>query len=334
MNLRTNLNKRVTPPKTRKKSNSDSRSSLLAALEAQERLARAGECSFRAANANGLHFDQRAGKRAEANYDNQAASRAGVSIHDPEGCFHILSHTPFTQRGVYYPSVHHFVMSERFKGSPIESEIPAAASLWEIDRLCEQGEQNGWERPDWPQVRLNTLIIGTFLKFRQNGEALKILIRTKQKTIVQENLPTHYHKWIAHEKVEKIKKSAEDVEDDYRSARSRRSASEHLSQQAAEKAGVATDEKTVVTGSSHRNLGGAVLMSLRKKLMLAFQADEKARIKKRQMEILAQQLAEQKKKEEEKAAKAAAKEAADAEKLVRAGSKRSSPKTSRPSTRD
>ena len=185
---------------------------------------------------------------------------------------------------------------------------------------------------------MNTLIIGTFLKFRQNSEALKTLIRTKQKTIVQENLPPHYQKWIAHEKVEKVKKSTEELEDDYRSARSRRSASEHLSSIAAEKNGISNDEKTVVTGSSHKNLGGAVLMSIRKKLALAYQADEKARIKKRQMEILSQQLAEHKKKEEEKAAKLAAKEAAEASKqhqqLSRTDSKRSSPKTSRPSTRN
>lgn len=310
MNLRSNLNKRVAPPSTspRNRTNSGSRKALLDALAAQERLAKAGESSFRAANANGLHFDQRVGKRADVNYDNAAASRAGVHVHDPEACFHILSFTPFTQRGICYPSVHHFVMAERFKGSPIESEIPSAASLWEIDRLCEMGEQNNWERPDWPQVRLNTLVIGTFLKFRQNSDALKVLIRTKQRTIVQESIPAHYQKWIAHEKVEKLKKNSEDAEEDSSSsarrvggAAAKRSASEFLTQQAAIAA--YGDEKTVITGSTHKNLAGAVLMSIRKKLIYAFQADEKARIKKRQMEILAQQLQEQKKKEEEKAEK-------------------------------
>jgi predicted NAD-dependent protein-ADP-ribosyltransferase YbiA (DUF1768 family) len=326
MNLRSNLNKRVAPPSAspRARTNSNSRKALLDALAAQERLAKAGESSFRAANALGLHFDQRASKRADLNYDNGAAARAGVPIHDQEACFHILSYTPFTQRGICYPTVHHFVMSERFKGSPIESEIPCAASLWEIDRLCEMGEENKWERPDWPQVRLNTLVIGTFLKFRQNADALKTLIRTKQRTIVQENLPAHYQKWIAHEKVEKQKKSSDEVEEETRKAGgSRRSAADFLSQQAA----VSThgDEKTVITGSTHKNLGGAVLMSIRKKLIYAFQADEKSRIKKRQMEILAQQLQEQKKKEEEKAEKLKLQQ----EKLQQQHSGRNSPSSKR-----
>src|SRR3989338_5812248 len=147
--LRENLNKRVAPPSPKKRSNSNSRKALLDAIAAQERLAKAGESSYRAAAVLGLHFDARASKRGQVNYDNAAASRAGVNIHDPEGCFHILSCSPFTQRGICFPSVHHFVMAERFKGSPLEAELPAAASLWEIDRLCEIGEQNGWERSDW-----------------------------------------------------------------------------------------------------------------------------------------------------------------------------------------
>ncbi len=314
--LRENLLKRVAPPSPKTRSNSNSRKALLDALAAQERLAKAGESSFRAASVLGLHFDNRASKRGLINYDSAAASRAGVNIHDPEGCFHILSNSPFTQRGICFPSVHHFVMAERFKGSPIEAEIPAAASLWEIDRLCEIGEQNEWERPDWPQVRLNALIVGTFLKFRQNPDALKVLIRTKQRTIVQENLPSHYQKWIAHEKVEKKRVDDAGGRDDYlyssasRSARNRsKSASEFLNEKVHRESGAGQEEKTVITGSSHRNLGGAVLMSLRKKLILAFQYDEKARIKKRQMEILAQQMEEAKKKEVEVAAKAAAKAA-------------------------
>lgn len=325
MNLRSNLNKAAAPPARQRRPTSGGRGNLLASLEEAERLAKAGESSFRAASARGLLFDHRASKRAHVVYDNHAASRAGVTLGDPEASFSILSFHPFTQRSLTYPTVHHYVMAERFAGSPIAAEIPQAASLWELDRLVGIGEANKWERPDWQQVRLNTLIMGNYLKFRQNHDIMRTLIRTKQRTIVTDPLPAHYRDWVAHEKV--VKKNPTADEDDAANNNNNIASSDAgasgsrllpflpplIAAAAASTRSVTSyllndkekEEPTTITlGSTCKNLGGAVLMSLRKKLAIAFQADEKQRIKERQMQILKQQMEEKaardKKKEEER----------------------------------
>ena len=116
-------------------------------------------------------------------------SKSGVTkFHDvnevPYGCFSVLSPHPVTVRHVSYPSLHHFFLCERFKGTPAEEEIRVATSLWEVDRLVKRAESQGWQREDWDRQKTDVMLLGCYYKFRQNTDAQVILLQTGSKTIV------------------------------------------------------------------------------------------------------------------------------------------------------
>lgn len=116
-------------------------------------------------------------------------SKQGVAkfhdVHDgPYGSFSVLSPHPITVRHQHYPSVHHFFLCERFKGTNIEEDIRSATSLWEVDRLVKRGESMNLQREDWDRVKTDVMLLGNYYKFKQNGDAQVILLQTGTKTIV------------------------------------------------------------------------------------------------------------------------------------------------------
>jgi len=116
-------------------------------------------------------------------------AKVGVTkFHDPTdvpyGCFSVLSPHAVVVRYVQYPSAHHFFLCERFKGSAAEQEIRTATSLWEVDCIVKKAEQCGWQREDWDKLKTDVMLLGCHYKFKQNPDALALLLQTGTKTIV------------------------------------------------------------------------------------------------------------------------------------------------------
>lgn len=115
-------------------------------------------------------------------------SRAVVKFHDVNdmtyGALSMLSPHPIRVRHVNYPSVHHFFLCERFKGTGIEEEIRAATSLWEVDRQVRRGEASGLQRDDWDRVKADVMLLANYYKFKQNPHAFEVLMSTGQKPLI------------------------------------------------------------------------------------------------------------------------------------------------------
>jgi N-glycosidase YbiA len=115
-------------------------------------------------------------------------TRAVIKFHDvnevPYGALSMLSPHPITVRHVTYPSVHHFFLCERFKGTGVEDEIRTATSLWEVDRQVRRGEANGLQRDDWDRVKADVMLLATYYKFKQNPDACAVLTQTGQRPLV------------------------------------------------------------------------------------------------------------------------------------------------------
>lgn len=106
-------------------------------------------------------------------------------VNDPVyGCFSVLSPHSVTVRHVTYPSVHHFFLCERFKGSGVEQEILRATSLWEVDRQVRKGEISGLQLENWDAVKADVMLLGNYYKFRQNENALRTLLGTGNKILI------------------------------------------------------------------------------------------------------------------------------------------------------
>lgn len=122
-----------------------------------------------------------------------AASRAVIKFHDVNeptyGALSILSPHAIVVRHVTYPSVHHFFLCERFKGTGVEEEIRRATSLWEVDRQVRRGEANGLQREDWDRVKADVMLLGNYYKFKQNPDAQTVLQQTGQRPLV-DHTPT------------------------------------------------------------------------------------------------------------------------------------------------
>lgn len=106
-------------------------------------------------------------------------------VNDPVfGCFSVLSPHPITVRHVTYPSVHHFFLCERFKGTGVEQEILKASSLWEVDRQVRKGEISGLQLENWDAMKADVMLLGNYYKFRQNQNALHTLLGTGHKILI------------------------------------------------------------------------------------------------------------------------------------------------------
>jgi ribA/ribD-fused uncharacterized protein len=124
------------------------------------------------------------------------STRTVVRFHDvnevPFGIFSILSPHPITVRHVSYPSAHHFFLCERFKGTGVEVEIRNATSLWEVDRQVRRGEAAGLQREDWDRIKADVMLLAIYYKFRQNSDALAVLLQTGTKTLVDHSPTDNY----------------------------------------------------------------------------------------------------------------------------------------------
>ncbi|KEG08107.1 putative GTP cyclohydrolase II [Trypanosoma grayi] len=115
-------------------------------------------------------------------------SKSVVRFHDvhdtPYGAFSPLSPHPIVVRHKQYPSLHHYFLTERFRGSPLEEALQSASSVWELDRLVKEAERIGCQREDWNRVKVDVMLLGNYMKFKQNDGVRNMLLDTGDKLIV------------------------------------------------------------------------------------------------------------------------------------------------------
>ncbi|KAG5486671.1 hypothetical protein LSCM1_07924 [Leishmania martiniquensis] len=100
-------------------------------------------------------------------------------VHDPQyGVLSPLSPSPLVVRHVQYPSLHHYFLCERFKGSPAEQWVAEATTVWSLDRIVKSAEAEGHQRSNWNKVKVDVMLLGTYLKFKQNEAARSVLLST------------------------------------------------------------------------------------------------------------------------------------------------------------
>nr|CCC91581.1 conserved hypothetical protein [Trypanosoma congolense IL3000] len=115
-------------------------------------------------------------------------SKGVVRFHDsrekPYGDLSPLSPHPVTIRHVQFPSLHHYFLTERFGGLPDAAAFQSAASVWELDRLVRSAEQANRQRADWDQLKVDVMLLGNYMKFKQNDDARELLLGTGTALIV------------------------------------------------------------------------------------------------------------------------------------------------------
>lgn len=112
------------------------------------------------------------------------------AVHEvPHGCFSPLFPLPLVVRHRQYPSLHHFFLCERFKGTPAEEGIQKAPSAWELERLVKEAEEQQFQQPDWNRVKVDVMLLGNYFKFKQNTAARRTLLETEDKVLV-DHCPT------------------------------------------------------------------------------------------------------------------------------------------------
>ncbi|KPA83582.1 hypothetical protein ABB37_01871 [Leptomonas pyrrhocoris] len=105
---------------------------------------------------------------------------AFYEVHDAQyGLLSPLSPTPLVVRHVQYPSLHHYFLCERFKDTPAEQWILEATTVWSLDRLVKTAEAEGYQRSNWNKVKVDVMLLGTYLKFKQNEAARAVLLNTQ-----------------------------------------------------------------------------------------------------------------------------------------------------------
>lgn len=106
-------------------------------------------------------------------------------VHDPNyGILSPLSPHPVVVRHRQYPSLHHYFLCERFKDTPVEPQLQSAASVWELERIVREAEAKSYQREDWNQVKIDVMLLGNYLKFKQNESPRKVLLETETKLLV------------------------------------------------------------------------------------------------------------------------------------------------------
>ncbi|KAG5507409.1 hypothetical protein JIQ42_07704 [Leishmania sp. Namibia] len=111
-------------------------------------------------------------------------------VHDPQyGALSPLSPTPLVVRHIQYPSLHHYFLCERFKGSPAEQWVAEATTVWSLDRIVKSAEAEGYQRANWNKVKVDVMLLGTYFKFKQNEAARAVLLST-QPSLLLYHTPT------------------------------------------------------------------------------------------------------------------------------------------------
>ncbi|ESL06429.1 hypothetical protein TRSC58_05898 [Trypanosoma rangeli SC58] len=115
-------------------------------------------------------------------------SKSVVRFHDvhevPYGAFSPLSPHPVVIRHKQYPSVHHYFLTERFRDTPAVAALQSATSVWELDRLVKEAERTSSQRDDWNRVKVDVMLLGNYMKFKQNETIRSLLLETGDKLIV------------------------------------------------------------------------------------------------------------------------------------------------------
>lgn len=115
----------------------------------------------------------------------KAAPIKFYAVHEnPYGCFNPLYPLPLVVRHCQYPSLHHYFLCERFKGSPAEDIIRQAPSAWELNRVVKEAEEQNYQCADWNRLKLDVMLLGNYFKFKQNTVARRTLLETEDRMLV------------------------------------------------------------------------------------------------------------------------------------------------------
>lgn len=120
------------------------------------------------------------------------ASKGSVKFHDINdsyGSFSPLSPHAIVVRHVAYPSVQHFFLCEKYKGTDSEAEIRAALTPWEVERCVRKAESSCPQRDNWDTTKMDVMLLGNYYKFKQNADAQALLLQTGSKSLV-DHTPT------------------------------------------------------------------------------------------------------------------------------------------------
>lgn len=107
------------------------------------------------------------------------------AVHEaPYGCFSPLFPLPLVVQHRQYPSLHHYFLCERFRGTPAEEVIRKAPSAWELERIVRDAEERNYQQKDWNRVKLDVMLLGNYFKFKQNALARRTLLETEDRILV------------------------------------------------------------------------------------------------------------------------------------------------------
>eukprot|EP00758_Cryptobia_borreli_P007285 Tbor_TRINITY_DN5274_c0_g2::TRINITY_DN5274_c0_g2_i1::g.16053::m.16053/K09935/K09935; uncharacterized protein len=115
------------------------------------------------------------------------------AIHDsPFGSLSPLSPHPVVVRHQYFSSLNHFFQTRRFSGTSSEESLSAAKTLWELERLTKKAEDALHQAADWDTLKPDVMLLGNYLKFKQNSDASVVLLQTGMKLLVYHNADSYW----------------------------------------------------------------------------------------------------------------------------------------------
>jgi ribA/ribD-fused uncharacterized protein len=101
------------------------------------------------------------------------------------GCFSNFARYPVKIDGLVWPSTEHYCQAQKFKDPGRREAIRKAKTPAEAARM---GRNRRWRiRPDWDRLRWQVMRKAVKAKFDQHPELAKILVETRQDTIVERN---------------------------------------------------------------------------------------------------------------------------------------------------
>lgn len=112
------------------------------------------------------------------------------NLEEPYGCFSNFSPHGVNLDGLYWPTTEHYFQAQKFVGTPDAEEIRCAKSP--KDAADKGRERKRPLRPDWEQVKEDTMRQAVLAKFRTHAKLREILLSTGDDEIV-ENAPGDYY---------------------------------------------------------------------------------------------------------------------------------------------
>lgn len=105
---------------------------------------------------------------------------------DPYGCFSNFSAHAITLDGARWPTTEHYFQAQNFAGTPHEEQVRLARTPKQAAELGRDRKRQ--LRPDWEQVKDDTMRRAVLAKFEQHADLSAILLATADEPIV-ENAP-------------------------------------------------------------------------------------------------------------------------------------------------